>query len=81
MRDALLDGATLLRLDGLRVLTVSDNVFINSEPLAPVDLRAADALCRYTRLGQQEFGDALDNPAFVAQLTDLINQGYWFFDE
>jgi len=25
--------------------------------------------------------DALQNPAFVAELTELINQGYWFFKE
>jgi len=26
-------------------------------------------------------GAALQNPAFVEELTGLINQGYWFFDE
>jgi hypothetical protein len=24
---------------------------------------------------------ALQNPAFVAELTRLINQGYWYFEE
>ena len=24
---------------------------------------------------------ALQNPAFVEELTGLINQGYWYFDE
>lgn len=28
-----------------------------------------------------ELGDALNNPAFVEELTGLINRGYWFFDE
>jgi 50S ribosomal protein L16 3-hydroxylase len=32
-------------------------------------------------LGQEELGAALQNPAFVAELTRLINQGYWYFEE
>ena len=55
--------------------------WINSEQLETVDAKAADALCRYTELGQAELGDALNNPAFVEELTGLINQGYWYFDE
>ena len=35
-----------------------------------------------TLLGKDELGErALRNPAFIAELTRLINQGYWFFDE
>ncbi|MNI31808.1 50S ribosomal protein L16 arginine hydroxylase [compost metagenome] len=78
---ALMDGETLTRLSGLRVLHIGDSFFINSERLDTVDARAADALCRYTELGRQELGDALQNPAFVAELTELMNQGYWFFKE
>ena len=44
-------------------------------------MNGADALCRYTELGQAELGEALNNPAFVDELTGLINQGYWYFDE
>ncbi|MFV8757415.1 winged helix domain-containing protein, partial [Yersinia enterocolitica] len=58
-----------------------NSFFINSERLETVDPKAADALCRYTMIGKKELGEALHNPAFVAELTDLINQGYWFFDE
>jgi 50S ribosomal protein L16 3-hydroxylase len=79
--NALMGGETLTRLSGLRVLQVGDSFFVNSERLNTVDDRAADALCRYTELGQPELGDALQNPAFVAELTELINQGYWFFKE
>ena len=45
------------------------------------DVNGADALSRYTQLGQAELGVALNNPAFVEELTGLINQGYWYFDE
>ncbi|MDF3636461.1 cupin domain-containing protein, partial [Enterobacter cloacae] len=55
--------------------------FINSEQLETADVNGADALCRYTELGQAELGEALNNPAFVDELTGLINQGYWYFDE
>ena len=79
--DALQGGETLSRLSGLRVLNVNGSFFINSEQLETVDAKAADALCRYTELGQAELGDALKNPAFVEELTGLINQGYWYFDE
>ncbi len=79
--DALQGGERLSRLSGLRVLNINGSFFINSEQLETVDAKAADALCRYTELGQAELGDALNNPAFVEELTGLINQGYWYFDE
>lgn len=79
--EALMDGAVLTRLSGLRVLEVGGSFFINSERLDTVAPKAADALCRYTIVGKQELGEALQNPAFVAELTGLVNQGYWFFDE
>ncbi|PVZ85967.1 50S ribosomal protein L16 arginine hydroxylase [Serratia sp. S1B] len=78
---ALMDGERLMRLNGLRVLQVGDSFFINSERFASVDPIAAEALCQYTILGKKELAGALQNPAFVAQLTELVNQGYWFFDE
>ncbi|MGS6270933.1 winged helix domain-containing protein, partial [Enterobacter hormaechei] len=79
--DALRGDETLSRLSGLRVLNINGSVFINSEQLETADVNGADALCRFTELGQAELGDALNNPAFVEELTGLINQGYWFFDE
>ncbi len=78
--DALMAGETLTRLSGLRVLHIGDHFFINSECWDTADVRAADALCRFSELGSQELGDALKNPAFVAELTALINQGYWYFE-
>ncbi|EEO88848.1 putative cytoplasmic protein [Yersinia pestis Pestoides A] len=79
--DALMEGAVLTRLGGLRVLRVGDNVFINSERLEMANAEAADALCRYTIIGKKELGEALQDSAFVTELTELINQGYWFFNE
>ena len=80
--DALEGGEMLTRLSGLRVLHIGDSFFVNSEQLEPTEPAALDALCRYTLLGKDELGEAaLRNPAFIAELTRLINQGYWFFDE
>jgi 50S ribosomal protein L16 3-hydroxylase len=81
VQDALMGGETLTRLSGLRVLNIDGNFFINSESWKTADAKAADALCRFTELGQSELGDALQNPAFIAELTALMNQGYWFFEE
>lgn len=79
--DALTGGETLTRLSGLRVLHIGDKFFVNSEAWNTVHPQAADALCRLTEVGQDELGDALHNPAFIAELTALINQGYWYFEE
>ena len=81
MIEMLLGDEVLTRLSGLRVLNIGDSFFVNSEPMKAVEPKAADALCRYTSVGKKELGDALNNPAFVAELTDLVNQGYWYFDE
>lgn len=79
--DALMDGECLTRLSGLRVLNVDGCVFVNSEPLEISDPAPADALSRYITLGKSELGAALDDPICVAELTALVNQGYWYFDE
>lgn len=79
--DALLQGECLHRLSGLRVLNVGESFFVNSERLEIEHVQAADALCRYTLLGREQLGNALQDPVFVAQLTALVNQGYWHFDD
>ena len=79
--DALRAGDMLTRLSGLRVLEIGGSFFIHSERHDTVDTGAMDVLCRYTEVDPQQLGEALNNPAFVAELTGLINQGYWFFDE
>lgn len=79
--DALQAGEMLNRLSGLRVLEIGGSFFIHSERHDTVDVQAMDVLCRYTEVEAEQLGEALNNPAFVAELTGLINQGYWFFDE
>ena len=81
VQDALLNGEKLVRLSGLRVLHIGNSFFVNSEPMLISDEKAADALSQFTELGQQELGDALQKPELIAELTALINQGYWYFDE
>jgi len=79
--DALMQGDSLTRLSGLRVLNVGDRFFVNSEALETEQYQAADALCRFRLIGKKELGDAVQDPAFMAVFTDLVNQGYWYFDE
>ncbi|WON76253.1 cupin domain-containing protein [Serratia sp. UGAL515B_01] len=79
--DALMNGEVLTRLNGLKVLQVGGGFFINSERLEIHDPVAADCLCRYAVIGKKELGNACQNPRFIAELTTLVNQGYWFFDE
>ncbi|NIY47208.1 cupin domain-containing protein [Cedecea colo] len=78
--DALLQGDSLTRLSGLRVLNVGDNFFVNGEPLAASNLSAADALCRHAIISRNELGSALQDRSFMAVLTGLVNQGYWYFE-
>lgn len=78
--NALLDGEVLTRLSGLRVVRVGDSVFINSEKMEIPDAQVAEALCHYTEITSETLGDGLQNPAVVAELTALINQGYWYFE-
>ena len=77
--DALLQGDSLTRLSGLRVLNVGDSFFVNSEPLVTTQFAAADALCRYTTVSQKELGEALQDGEFATLLTELVNNGYWYF--
>ncbi|MCT4716018.1 cupin domain-containing protein [Enterobacteriaceae bacterium H18W14] len=79
--DALLQGDSLTRLSGLRVLNVGDSFFVNSEPLITSRHEAADALCRYTTVSRKELGSALQDEAFIEVLTGLVNQGYWYFED
>ncbi|MEQ4532143.1 MAG: cupin domain-containing protein [Mixta sp.] len=79
--DALQQGDKLTRLGGLRVLKIGEAVFINGEQLESVHPAALSALADKQALSLRDFGDALDDPAFLAQLAGLVNSGYWFFNE
>lgn len=79
--NALNDGEKLIRLSGLRVLRIGESFFVNTEAWATKETKGADALCQFTEVGADQLGEALKNPAFVAELTEFINQGYWYFEE
>ncbi|MDR7341983.1 50S ribosomal protein L16 3-hydroxylase [Pantoea alhagi] len=79
--DALQQGDKLSRLGGLRVLKIGNAVFINGEQLESAWPAALNALASKQTLGLDDFADALDDPAFLAQLAGLVNNGYWYFNE
>ncbi|SQI40462.1 Cupin superfamily protein [Leminorella richardii] len=79
--DSLVQGEQLIRLSGLRVLRVGDACYANGELIDTDHLDAADSLCRSPLIGQKELGDALEDPAFVAELARLVNSGYWYFND
>ncbi|QHM70665.1 cupin domain-containing protein [Mixta intestinalis] len=79
--DALQQGDRLVRLGGLRVLKIGNAVFINGEQLESAHPAALEALADKQTLELNDFADALDDPAFLAQLAELVNSGYWFFND
>ncbi len=86
--DRLLTGAPLCRLPGLRCLYLTpepDTLFIKGEPW-PVP--AGGALLARLLADSPQFAPAslgrqwpglLEQPALLAWLTQLINEGYWYF--
>ncbi|PKH26346.1 50S ribosomal protein L16 arginine hydroxylase [Enterobacterales bacterium CwR94] len=79
--DALTQGDSLHRLGGLRVLTLAGNVYVNGEAISCEHPAVLRQLANKTALTQDDFGDALDDPSFLAQLAALINSGYWYFND
>ncbi|MFC0139221.1 JmjC domain-containing protein [Erwinia mallotivora] len=79
--DALQQGDRLKRLGGLRVLSIGHTVFINGEQIASPHRDALTLLADQHSLGVKELGAVLDDPAFLAQLSGLVNSGYWYFSE
>lgn len=79
--DLLHQGEVLLRLNGLRVLRVGDSYFVNGEPIITTHPAAADSLCRHTVVTKEALGEALESEVFVDLLTELVNSGYWYFED
>ncbi|QYM95796.1 cupin domain-containing protein [Dickeya ananatis] len=77
--DLLQQGEALRRLGGLRVLRIGETCFVNGERLENHPPQAIAALAQYDVLNIGRFGDTLDDPSFLAQLTALVNSGYWYF--
>ncbi|TFZ51651.1 cupin domain-containing protein [Serratia proteamaculans] len=79
--ELLQQGEPLQRLGGLRVLRVGDQCFVNGELMDTEHLQAVDALCQNFSVNATQLGDAVDDPSFLALLTALINNGYWYFKD
>ncbi|MDU6412607.1 MAG: cupin domain-containing protein [Yersiniaceae bacterium] len=74
-------GEVLQRVGGLRVLRIGDRCFVNGERMETDHAAAANALCQHFTLDASHFGDALDDPSFLALLAALVNSGYWYFKD
>ena len=81
IRHPLPQGHKLPRLGGLRVLRIDGEVFVNGEKIDSPHRPALDALATHLSLRAEHFGDALEDPSFLAMLAALVNSGYWFFED
>ncbi|MDX1301158.1 cupin domain-containing protein [Photobacterium sp.] len=77
------DGEAFKRLGGLRAFYHPDEphvLYINGERFElPEECKdAAKCLCDEEQVTRTLLGKQLDNPAFLALLTQLINLGYWY---
>ena len=79
--DALQQGDKLVRLGGLRVLRIGEDVFANGERINSPHRPALEALASHIVLTGDLLGDALEDPSFLAMLAALVNSGYWFFED
>ncbi|CCJ92227.1 FIG002776: hypothetical protein [Cronobacter turicensis 564] len=77
--DALKQGDTLVRLGGLRVLRIGDEVFVNGEKIDSPHRPALHQLANEMVLNEAMLGEALEDPSFLAMLAALVNSGYWYF--
>ncbi|ROW55990.1 50S ribosomal protein L16 arginine hydroxylase, partial [Cronobacter malonaticus] len=73
--DALKQGDTLVRLGGLRVLRIGEDVFVNGEKIDTPHRPALHQLANGVVLNDAMFGDALEDPSFLAMLAALVNSG------
>lgn len=76
--DALKQGDVLVRLGGLRVLRIGDDVYANGEKIDSPHRPALEALASHIVLTAENW-DALEDLSFLAMLAALVNSGYWFF--
>lgn len=79
--DALQQGDALRRLGGLRVVRIGEDIYVNGERVESPHRPALNALADSTTLEAHHFGEALDDPSFLAMLAALVNSGYWYFAE
>jgi len=87
--DALQQGDKLVRLGGLRVIRIGEDIFANGERINSPHRPALEALAprggppppSHIELTHEQLGDALEDPSFLAMLAALVNSGYWFFED
>ena len=79
--DSLQQGDKLVRLGGLRVLRIGDDVFANGEKIESPHRPGLAALASHMVITADTLGDALEDPSFLAMLAALVNSGYWFFED
>lgn len=74
------DGETLTRLQGLKLIKVADHYYVNGESIISSHSRGLDKLTAHLKINKTLLGEDLENSGFIALLTELINSGYWYFD-
>ncbi|MDF7666306.1 cupin domain-containing protein [Orbaceae bacterium ESL0727] len=74
--DKLQAGDLLHKVPSIRILKVGDKGYIHGEKIA-LPLPIIDLLCRHDTLSYQDLADN----ATLNVMRDLVNKGYWYFDE
>lgn len=69
-----------MRLGGLRVLRIGDDVYVNGEKIDFSYRSVLDVFVSNIALIAENFGDALEDSLFFAMFAALVNSGYWFFE-
>lgn len=73
-------GESLTRLNGLKLIKVAGNYYVNGESIISTHVESIDKLSEYPIITKQILADEIESPAFIALLTELINSGYWYFE-
>ncbi|MGL4906452.1 MAG: winged helix domain-containing protein, partial [Plesiomonas sp.] len=70
-------------LGGLRAFYLGERCFINGEelllPKGSEETRRV--LCDLEAFSADELGEHLNNATFMTLLTELVNTGYWYFED
>uniref|UniRef100_UPI002A4E1C74 winged helix domain-containing protein n=1 Tax=Candidatus Williamhamiltonella defendens TaxID=138072 RepID=UPI002A4E1C74 len=72
-------GHPLRRLMGLRMLHIGNRYFVNGESLLSDHAAAWNILARNRTIDGLLLIKFIKDDDFLAQLTLLINQGFWYF--
>lgn len=83
------EGSVLNRIGGLRCCYYQQHaeadipLFINGDQitLPPNELVTAKLLCDYTEMASEQNQHFCQSPERIMLITNLINQGYWYFSE